>query len=70
MAGSHDVIVLGSVEEIELRKFLRRNHEQPPGDLSCFEQDLHRYVQAFERSLLATALTRYDSPADSTAGGR
>lgn len=71
MAGSHDVIILGSAEEIALRKFLRRSQEQPPGDLSSFEQELHRHVQAFERAMLATALARYDvDAAQIEVGGR
>jgi hypothetical protein len=64
MPGSHDVIVLGSPEEIELRKFWRRKQGQPPGDLASFEQELHRYILAFEGALLAAELARHDVDAE------
>jgi len=64
MAGSHGVVILGSPEEVTLRNFVRRSQEQPPADLSNFEQDLHRHVQAFERSLLSDALARFDVDAE------
>ncbi len=62
MTVSHEcaarVIPLSAVERLQAFIAARRSSNEPCGDMECFERELHEYVVAVEREVLAEELAR------------
>ena len=52
------VTLEGAVDR--LKAFIAGRRSSPCGDMECFERELHEYVVAVEREVLAEELSRLD----------